>query len=102
MLCDDLEGWEAPVGGYIRTLLADSCCCTAETQHCTAIMLQFKKRVVLANHPHQKKETQDWDTRAKKNQCFMCEDSRRGDQQIPPLKKVKVMKVADCFTINPN
>ena len=72
MLCDDLEGWEAPVGGYIRTLLADSCCCTAETQHCTAIMLQFKKRVVLANHPHQKKETQDWDTRAKKNQCFMC------------------------------
>ena len=39
MLCDDLAGWdvagwsgrEAPEGGDICILIADSCCCTAET-----------------------------------------------------------------------
>ena len=37
MLCDDLEGWdgrggrEAKAGGDICICIADSCCCTAET-----------------------------------------------------------------------
>ena len=40
MLCDDLDGWdgsgcrggrEAPEGGNICILMADSLCCTAET-----------------------------------------------------------------------
>ena len=40
MLCDDLDGWdgsgcrggrEAPEGGTICILMADSLCCTAET-----------------------------------------------------------------------
>ena len=37
-LCDDLEGWnggyggkEAPEGGDVCTCIADSLCCTAET-----------------------------------------------------------------------
>ena len=33
MLCDDGEGWDGGAweGGEIDALVADSCCCTAET-----------------------------------------------------------------------
>ena len=37
------SGREAQEGGDIRTFIAGSCCHTAETQHCTAVILQFKK-----------------------------------------------------------
>ena len=50
-LCDNLDRWngerggrEAPEGGDIRKHMADSQCCTAETNtHCKAITLQLKQ-----------------------------------------------------------
>ena len=52
MLCDDLEVWdgemcgkEAWEGGNICIFMADMHCCTQKpAQHCTAIILQFKKK----------------------------------------------------------
>ena len=47
--CDDPAGWgggggggsrEAQKGGDICMHIADSCCCTAETQYCKAIIFQ--------------------------------------------------------------
>ena len=49
MLCEDLEGWDcwgrrqAQEAGDICILIAVSHYCTAETSHCQAIILQFKK-----------------------------------------------------------
>ena len=48
VLCDDRVGWDdggkigAQEGADTGTLTAESHCCTAETRHCKAIMLQLK------------------------------------------------------------
>ena len=59
-LCDDLEGWGFGGGRWgvcgtlgggqqglkredICILIPDSHCCTAETQHCKAVILQLEK-----------------------------------------------------------
>ena len=46
VLCDDPKGWdgggrtEVQEGGDIFIYMADSLCCTAETQYCKAIVSQ--------------------------------------------------------------